>query len=84
MKMLKNLAAQADEWFAGAITRAREVDPDLAIDPAGRRRHDKDAIAHVNGFIDVVGDKQHRGAAILPEPQHFILQAHARERVERA
>ena len=48
------------------------------------RRHDDDAISHVDGFVNVVGDQEHGGAAGLPEVQHLILHAHARERVERA
>ena len=50
----------------------------------GRGRHDDDAVAHVNRFVDVVGDEQHGGAARLPEAQHFILHAHAGKGVERA
>src|ERR1041385_7732403 len=84
MEMLQNLAAQADEWFASAITRAQKVDVDLAVDAPRRRCHDKDAIAHIDGFIDVVSDEKHGGAAILPKAQHFVLHAHASERVERA
>ena len=56
----------------------------LAIDSPGRRGHDDDAIAHVDCFVDVVGDEQHRGAALLPQAQHFILHPHAGEGVERA
>ena len=84
MKVLENLAAQAEEWFAGPIARAREVDLDFAIDAPGCLRHDKDAITHVDGFIDVVGNEKHSGAAIFPKAQHFILHSHAGEGVERA
>src|SRR5207302_802971 len=38
--------------------------------------------AHIDGFIDVVSNQEHGRAASLPEAQHLILHAHARERVE--
>ena len=84
MEMFENLAAQADEWFAGAIAWTEEVDVDLAIDASGRRGHDKDAIAHVNCLVYVMRDEKHGGAAIFPQAQYFVLHAHASERVERA
>jgi hypothetical protein len=31
-----------------------------------------------------VSDEKHCGAVIFPEPQHFVLHAHAREGIERA
>ena len=43
-----------------------------------------DSVAHVNSFIDVMGDKEHCGAADLPEAQNFILHSHPRERIEGA
>ena len=84
MQMFENLAAKAKERFASAITWPRQIDIDLAIGSPRRWAHDEDAIAHVNRFIDVVGDEQHRGATILPQPHYFILHAHPRESVERA
>lgn len=48
------------------------------------RRHDDDAIGHVDGFVNVMGHQQHGRAAGLLEPQHFVLHLHAREGVERA
>ena len=68
MQMFENLAAEAEKRIAGAITWAREVDIDLAIDSPGRLGHDEDAIAHVDRFINVVRDEQHRGATIFPQP----------------
>jgi hypothetical protein len=82
--MLQNLAAEAHEWFTGAITWSREVDINLPIDSPGRRSHNEDAMAHVDRFIDVVGDEQHCCAPIFPEAQNFVLHAHSREGVERA
>ena len=57
MQMLEDLAAQAEEWVAGAIARAYKIDGNLAIDSARALRHDHDTIAHVNGLIDVVSDE---------------------------
>ncbi len=50
----------------------------------GRWRHDDDAVAHVNGFVDVMRNEQHGGPAGLPKAQDFILHPHAGEGVERA
>ena len=57
MQMFENLAAEAEKRIAAAITRSREVDIDLAIDSSGRLGHDEDAIAHIDRFIDVMGDE---------------------------
>ena len=84
MQMFENLAAEAEKRIASAITWSREVDMNLAIDSPGRRGHDEDAMAHVDRFINVMGDEQHRGATILPQAQHFVLHPHAGESVERA
>ena len=54
------------------------------LDLPGALGHDDDPIAHVNRLIDVVGDKEHGGAARLPEAQHFILHPHAGKGIERA
>ncbi len=82
MQMFENLAAETEKRIARAITWSREVDINLAIDSSGRLGHDQDAIAHVDRFINVVSDEQHRGAAIFPQTQHFVLHAHPREGVE--
>src|SRR5262245_59035352 len=84
MKMLQDLAAQAEKRFAGTIAWARKVDVNLAIDSARTLSHDHDSIAHVNCFIDIMGDEKHRGAAIFPKPQDFVLHKHACEGVQRA
>ena len=57
-------------------------DDDGLIDPAGAGGHDNDAVAHIDGFIDVVSNQEHGRAASLPEAQHLILHAHACEGVE--
>ena len=84
MQQLQNLAAQAEKFCAVAQPRARERDGEDALDAAGARGHQHDAVAHVEGFVDVVRDEEHGGAAGLPEAEHFVLQAHAGEGVERA
>jgi hypothetical protein len=56
----------------------------LAIDSARTLSHYHDSIAHVNAFIDIMGNQKHRAAAIFPKPQDFVLHAHTREGIERA
>ncbi len=84
MKEMENIGAQLQEVPATAITRVAERNGDDLIDPARPLRHDDDAIAHVNGFIDVVRDQKRGGAARLQEPEDFILHSHAGEGIERA
>src|SRR4051794_10246280 len=84
MQMFENLAAEAEKGIAGAITWSREVDIDLAINSPRRPGHYQDAITHINRFINVVRDEQHRSATILPQPQYFILHPHPGESIERA
>ena len=52
--------------------------------PPGTRRHDHDPVAHVDGFVDVVRDEEHRGPPRLPDAQDFVLHAHPGELVEGA
>src|SRR4029077_4580016 len=47
-------------------------------------RQDDEAVAHVNGFGDVVSNEQHGSAPVLPKAQNFILHTHAGESVEGA
>src|SRR6516162_10266573 len=81
--MFENLGAETEKRITSAITWSREVEINLAIDSPGRRGHDEDAIAHVDRFINVMSDEQHRGATILPQAQHFVLHPHAGEGIER-
>src|SRR5262249_33595242 len=48
------------------------------------RSQDNDAVAHVDGFIYIMSNKQHGGAPRLPEAQHFILHMHPGKGIERA
>src|SRR5689334_7451795 len=84
MQMIENLAAEAEECAAGAIAWTQKLNIDLAINAPRCWRHYKDAIAHVDGFVDVVGDEKHGGAPIFPEPEHFVLHPHAGEGIKRA
>src|SRR5437773_7646877 len=81
---LKNVTAQAKEIRAAAVAWPIHLYRNDPLDPAGTRSHDNDAVAHVDGFIDVMSNKQHGRAPRLPEAQHFILHTHPRKGVERA
>ena len=61
VQQLKDLAAKAKEFRAASIAGTINVHRDSSIDPAGAGGHDEDTIAHVNCFIDVMGDQEHRG-----------------------
>ena len=61
VQQLKDLAAKAKEFRVAAISGAINVHRDSSIDPAGAGGHDEDPIAHVNCFIDVMSDQEHRG-----------------------
>ena len=82
MKEFQNVAAETKEFRAVAFAGALQIDLDNTFYPAWTLRHDYDAVAHVNGFIDVVGDQKHRGAARFPQAQHCMLRWHYRSRHE--
>ena len=82
MKQLKDFAAKAEEFRAAAIPGTSEVYLDSPIDPTGARRHDEDSIAHIDRFVDVMTNQDHRGEADLPQAKHLILHSHAREGIE--
>lgn len=84
MEQLQNFASKLEEVRAAAIARPGQPYRDRALNPAGPLRHDDDAIAHVNRFVDIVRDQKHCGAARLPEAKDFVLHPHPREGVERA
>ena len=84
VKKIQNVATQAKEIFAAALARAIQSDADSAFNSAWPRTHDHNAVAHVDGFVDVVGNQEHGGAPSLPESEYFILHSHAREGVEGA
>jgi hypothetical protein len=84
VQKFENICAEAKKFGAAAIAWSSQRISDVPVDSARTLSHDHDSITHVDGFIDVVSDEKHCGAAIFPEPQHFILQAHAGEGIERA
>src|SRR6267142_6885494 len=67
VEVLEDVAAKFEELGAVSLTRARENDFDDSLNAARPRRHDDEAIAHVNGFIDIVSDEEHGRATRLPE-----------------
>jgi hypothetical protein len=79
MKQLKDFAAKLEEIRAAAITGALDVHGDASIDSPRAWGHDEYAVTHVDRFIDVMSDQEHRGETGLPQAQHFILHSHARE-----
>src|SRR5438128_1883969 len=81
---LQDVTAEAQEIRAAAVARPVHLYWNDLLDPTRTLRHDDDAVTHVDRFVDVMGDKEHRGAASLPETQHFILHTHAGKGVERA
>src|SRR5208282_6257749 len=83
VKQFQYFTPKAEKCLAVSLTRTVEGDGNGSFDAAGVRGHDDYAISHVDGFVNVMGDQKHRGAAGLPEAQHLILHAHACERVER-
>jgi hypothetical protein len=81
---LQDVSAEAEEILAGAVTWPIYLYWNDLLDPAGTRSHDNDAVAHVDGFIDVMSNKQHGSAMGAPETQYFILHTHPGEGIERA
>ena len=84
MEELEDISAEAKEFRAAAVAWPRQRISNGLIDPPRRLSHDHDAIAHVNGFVDVMGNEEYGRAACLPEPQDFILHPHASKSVQRA
>src|SRR5437899_13076229 len=84
VEKLENFTAQGKEIRAAAIARTIKCDRNDLLDRARPLRQDDDAIAHVNGFVDVVSNEEHCSAPVLPKAQEFILHTHAGERVEGA
>src|SRR5262249_49366275 len=81
---LKNVTAQAQEIRAAAVAWPVHLYWNDLLDPAGTRSHDNNAVAHVDGFVYVMSNKQHGGTVGAPEAQHFILHTHTGKGIERA
>src|SRR5206468_10107001 len=81
---LENVTAETQEIRAAPVAWPVHLYWNDLLDPAGTRSHDNDAVAHVDGFVDVMSNKQHRSTPRLPEAQHFILHTHAGKGIQRA
>ncbi len=68
------LVARIEQQLVAAA-RSRQVDVDHLPDAAGRFRHHHDLVRQEDGFIDRMGDEQHRFSVTLPDVQKIILQA---------
>jgi hypothetical protein len=81
MEKFQNFSPEAKELRAAAVTRSIKSDRDGMFNPL--RALDDNAVAHLDRFVDVVGDEEH-GAAHLPEMKHFILHPYTGKSAERA
>ena len=71
MKQFEDVPAQTKKFRTAALTRAILEHGNGSFDPAGAGSHDNDAIAHVDGFVNVMRHQKHRGAARLPEARYL-------------
>src|SRR6266567_8182159 len=72
MKEFQNIAAQPQEVWAAAIPRSGKCNWDRLFDATWALGHNHDAVTHIDGFVDVVSDQEHRSAAGLPKAKQFI------------
>ena len=75
-------------WKAGGladreVARARQVDRDLAHDPAGPRRDHHHLVGELDRLLDAVGDQEHGLAGLQPEALEVGAQLLAGHGVER-
>ena len=56
------------EFQCGAFTWSGEGDRNDALDAAGMRLHDDDAIAQKHGFLHVMGDQDGGQPLVFPQP----------------
>src|SRR5437899_4215053 len=84
VEKLENFTAQREEIRVAAIARTINCDRYDLLDRARPLRQDDDAVAHVNGFVDVVSNEQHGSAPGLPKAQNFILHTHTGKSIEGA
>src|ERR1700733_7352757 len=59
IQQLKNLAAETQKIRMAPISGALHFQGDNTIDPARARRHYQNAIAHIDGLIDVMRNQKH-------------------------
>src|SRR5258708_12299743 len=82
----RDLPAMADIIGGGAkafVARIGRVDRELREDAAGPRGHHDDPLREINRLEHRMGDEHDRLAQRLPERQQVVVQAKARDLVER-
>src|SRR5258708_14356783 len=82
----RDLPAMADIIGGGAkafVARIGRVDQELGEDAAGPRGHHDDPLREINRLEHRMGDEHDRLAQRLPERQQVVVQAKARDLVER-
>src|SRR6476660_2488284 len=84
VEKLQNIASQAKKVRAATVAWTIKSNRNDLLYSTRTRCHDHDAVTHVDGFVNVVGDEEHGSASCLPEPQHFVLHPHTGKGVERA
>lgn len=78
----EDLVADVQEVGARAVAPAVEVDVDDALDMAGVRCHDDDAVRQDDGFVDVVRDEYDGLVLLAADGGYLILELHAGQGVE--
>src|SRR6185503_19399797 len=82
MQRLQDLPSETKELRVVPLARAFEINLEDPVDATRPGCHQHNAIAHVDRFVDVVGDQEHRRAAGFPEAQHFVLHLHPGEGIQ--
>ena len=76
------LADELRDEVVGGVRQDRVGGVVLGEHAAGAE--DRDPVAHLDRLVDVVGDEDHRLRDLAVQPPELLLQARARDRVERA
>src|SRR5471032_1889427 len=66
------------------VARTRQIDVENLFDTSRPASHDRHAIGQKDGLVDAMGNEHHRGCALLPDAEQFLLQRLACLRIERA
>ena len=82
-QLFADVRGQVDDGVGIRAARVFQRDCDLALDAAGRCRHDDDAVREEDGFAHVVGDEDDGLAGALPDVLQFYLEDIPRLGVER-
>ena len=77
VKYFQDAVAVEGEGGLNADSGAGKVDVDYGFYAAGAGAHYYDFIAHVDGFVYVVGDHEHCHVVFIFDSEDFILQIHA-------